>query len=125
MLMPGSKCGVLIRESQVSGSVALTCAASAPRAAYAFASLPGTIEKNALLMYMIPPQEPSEARMLFADLNASPIRVSVGFAVATVGKLPLPTIQRFGTSCERWLASTTDVHGSVPIRWVPMTCPAP
>ena len=39
--------------------------------------------------------------MLSADLNASAIKVRVGFAVQTVGKLPLPTIQRFGTSCER------------------------
>ena len=50
----------------------------------------------------------SAARMLCADLNASAMMVSVGFAVATVGKLPLPTIQRLGTSWERWLASTTD-----------------
>src|SRR5882724_12519613 len=108
--MPGSKFGLWIRYNQVLGSVRSICAASSPSAAYAFGSLPGTIDQNALTMYMaIPPQERSAARMLRADLNASPIRVSVGFAVATVGKLPLPTIHRFGTSCERWLASTTDV----------------
>ena len=63
--------------------------------------------------------------MLAADLNASAISVSVGLAVQTVGKLPLPTIQRFGTSCDRWLASTTDSFGLSPMRCVPTTCPAP
>src|SRR5438552_13756931 len=67
----------------------------------------------------------SAPRMLFADLKASAIKVSVGLAVHTVGKLPLPTTHRFRTSCERWLASTTDLSGSSPMRCVPTTCPAP
>src|SRR2546421_9531295 len=85
------------------------------------------IDKNASLMYMrfLSDYVPRAAMMLSADLKARAMMVSVGFAVATVGKLPLPTIQRFWTSCDFCEASTTDLQGSVPMRCVPMMWPAP
>src|SRR5439155_1696949 len=56
--------------------------------------------------------------------KASAARVSVGFAVALVGKTLEPTIQRFGTSCVLPQRSTTESLGSSPMTHVPMMCAA-
>src|SRR5439155_1435917 len=56
--------------------------------------------------------------------KASAARVSVGFAVALVGKTLEPTIQRFGTSCALPQRSTTESLESSPMTHVPMMCAA-
>jgi hypothetical protein len=51
--------------------------------------------------------------------------VSVGFAVAEVGKVPDPSRKRFGWSKLRRSEFTTALDASAPILTVPMICPAP
>jgi len=63
--------------------------------------------------------------MVSAAQNANAARVNVGFAVALVGNTPLPTRNKFLQSQLRCLQSTTELLFAVPMRYVPMMCPAP
>ena len=66
----------------------------------------------------------------YATIGVLFVNVSIGgtltpFAAPPVGNTALPWMNRFGWSCARRLASTTEVFGSAPMRVVPMTWPAP
>src|SRR5579862_4992918 len=64
-------------------------------------------------------------RTLSTARRLSAARDSVGFAVPTLGQTALLMTKQFVWPWSRSWVSTTDVFGSVPMRQVPMMCPAP